>query len=107
MGVSDWISPDSLGRKQYISQRAITLEKVARREKGLWTKKLFAKGQTVDEHNSSRRKDKKRLKIFLYKAKEKANSQTNERAEIKKICGITIRQFYSAFLDRLKFLDLK
>lgn len=43
----------------------------------------LAKGQTVDEYNSSRRKDKKTLKMLLYKAKEKANSQTDERAEIK------------------------
>lgn len=42
VGASDWISPDSLGKKQYISQGAITLEKVGEREKGfgkaLWQK---------------------------------------------------------------------
>lgn len=44
----------------------------------------MAKGQTVDEYNSSRKKEKKRLKMLLDKAKEKAHSQTDERAEIKK-----------------------
>lgn len=60
------------------------------RELSLWRKQQgqkrvyrlqssLAKGQTADEYNSSSREDKKRLKMLLYKTKEKANSQTDGR----------------------------
>jgi len=71
--IPGWISPDSLGRKQYISQRAITLEKVGKREKGLETTKVFGK-----------RSNCRPVLLFKEKRQEETENSTVTKKKIKK-----------------------